>query len=40
MTGRTARIDAYNFSILDIADARTVVGRQQSNTNVIDYNFP
>lgn len=40
MTGRTARIDAYNFSILDIADARAVVGRQQSTTNVIDYNFP
>ena len=40
MTGRTAKIDAYNFSILDIADGRTVVGRQQSTTNTIDYNFP
>lgn len=26
--------------MLDIADARTVVGRQQSSTNTIDYNFP
>jgi len=40
MTGRTARIDAYNYSILDIADARTIVGKQQSSTNTIDYNFP
>lgn|GEM_PF-7051968 len=40
MTGRTARIDAYTFSILDVADNRAVVGRQQSTTNVIDYTFP
>lgn len=40
MTWRTARIDAYNFSILDIANNRSVVTRQQSTTNTIDYNFP
>lgn len=40
MTWRTARIDAYSFSVLDITDNRTVVGTQQSSTNTIDYNFP
>jgi hypothetical protein len=40
MTGRTARIDAYSFSVLDIADNRRVVGTQRATTNTIDYTFP
>ncbi len=40
MTGRPARIDAYEFSIIDVLAGRTVVGRQNTTTNMIDYNFP
>lgn len=40
MTGRTARIDDYRFSIIDIADNRRVVGTQRATTNTIEYNFP
>jgi len=40
MTGRPARIDAYEFSILDVLSNREVVTTQNTDMNVIDYNFP
>lgn len=40
MTWRTARIDGYNFSILDISDNRKIVSTQRATSNMIDYNFP
>ena len=40
MTGRPARIDAYEFSILDVLSNREVVTTQNTDVNAIDYNFP
>lgn len=40
LTGRVARIDGYDFSIIDVSNGRAVVWSEKSVTNAVDYVFP